>query len=34
MKKKSNSKMILKIFAFVIVLSMVIPIIMNAVESL
>jgi len=34
MKKKSNSKMILKIFAVVIVLSMVIPIIMNAVESL
>lgn len=34
MKKKSNSKMILKIFAIVIVLSMVIPIIMNAVESL
>lgn len=34
MKKKSNSKMILKIFAVVIVLSMVIPIIMNAVELL
>lgn len=34
MKKKSKSKFILKIFAIVIALSMVIPIVMNAVESL
>lgn len=34
MKKKSKSKAILKIFAVVIALSMVIPIVMNAIESL
>lgn len=34
MKKKSKSKFILKVFAVVVALSMVIPIIMNAVESL
>lgn len=34
MKKKSKSKLILKIFAIVVALSMVIPIIMNAVDSL
>ena len=34
MKKKSKSKVILKIFAVVVALSMVIPIIMNAIESL
>lgn len=34
MKKKSKSKFILKIFAIVVSLSMVIPIIMSAIESL
>ncbi len=34
MKKKSKSKIILRIFAIVVALSMVIPIIMNAVDSL
>lgn len=34
MKKKSKSKVILRIFAVVVALSMVIPIVMNAIESL